>query len=356
MVTEGRESGTVGLFDPDGQVRADVVDAVVAGVGVGRRSSSRRRARISRPGSSAASAPDVEPREHRPGRGPRAGGPAARAARGHLRTPTAARRAAEAAAMTAFPEPLPRGLGRRRRRPPGGRRRCARCSPAPPRLPAHEVRRRARSGGRHGAGRGAPDPDGAAVLRGRRRRAAGRPRRDGLPGAPGRRHRRPERSWSAAAAGRARRARCVVVEGRYGHVSFVLDARPVLRVHVARRRPAVAGEAGRPGRAGAARPPTTCPPIEAVPRVVELTDLLPAGAIGHVPAAVPGRRHGRAGCGRSPTSTRCRRSARGLDPARLRAVPRDPRRLLRRRRCRRSTPARAPWPRSVDVSARRGPA
>lgn len=34
IVTEGRESGTVGLFDPDGEVRAEVVDAVVDAVGV----------------------------------------------------------------------------------------------------------------------------------------------------------------------------------------------------------------------------------------------------------------------------------------------------------------------------------
>jgi phosphosulfolactate synthase len=35
IITEGRESGTVGLYEPDGRVRADVVDAVVAAVGVG---------------------------------------------------------------------------------------------------------------------------------------------------------------------------------------------------------------------------------------------------------------------------------------------------------------------------------
>jgi phosphosulfolactate synthase len=35
IVTEGRESGTVGLFEPDGSVRADVVDAVVRAVGPG---------------------------------------------------------------------------------------------------------------------------------------------------------------------------------------------------------------------------------------------------------------------------------------------------------------------------------
>jgi phosphosulfolactate synthase len=34
VVTEGRESGTVGLFDPAGEVRADVVDAVVDAIGV----------------------------------------------------------------------------------------------------------------------------------------------------------------------------------------------------------------------------------------------------------------------------------------------------------------------------------
>lgn len=36
VVTEGRQSGTVGTFDPSGRVRPDVVEAVVAGVGVER--------------------------------------------------------------------------------------------------------------------------------------------------------------------------------------------------------------------------------------------------------------------------------------------------------------------------------
>jgi phosphosulfolactate synthase len=35
VVTEGRESGTVGLFDSTGEVRSDVVDAVVDAVGIG---------------------------------------------------------------------------------------------------------------------------------------------------------------------------------------------------------------------------------------------------------------------------------------------------------------------------------
>lgn len=34
VVTEGRESGTVGLYDPQGQVRSHVVDAVVGAIGV----------------------------------------------------------------------------------------------------------------------------------------------------------------------------------------------------------------------------------------------------------------------------------------------------------------------------------
>ena len=36
VVTEGRESGTVGLYEPDGSVRADVVAAVVAAIGAER--------------------------------------------------------------------------------------------------------------------------------------------------------------------------------------------------------------------------------------------------------------------------------------------------------------------------------
>jgi phosphosulfolactate synthase len=36
VVTEGRQSGTVGTFDPAGRVRADVVEAVVATVGLAR--------------------------------------------------------------------------------------------------------------------------------------------------------------------------------------------------------------------------------------------------------------------------------------------------------------------------------
>ena len=34
IVTEGRESGTVGLFEADGSIRGDVADAVVEAVGV----------------------------------------------------------------------------------------------------------------------------------------------------------------------------------------------------------------------------------------------------------------------------------------------------------------------------------
>jgi phosphosulfolactate synthase len=36
LVTEGRESGTVGLFEPDGEVRLELVDAIAAAVPVER--------------------------------------------------------------------------------------------------------------------------------------------------------------------------------------------------------------------------------------------------------------------------------------------------------------------------------
>ena len=72
--------------------------------------------------------------------------------------------------------------------------------------------------------------------------------------------------------------RCVVVEGRYGHVSFVLDAK-VLRVHVLDVVPPwpakLVDQVER-----VLETADDLPPIEAVPRVVVLTDLLPAGATG----------------------------------------------------------------------------
>ena len=72
-------------------------------------------------------------------------------------------------------------------------------------------------------------------------------------------------------------ARCVVVEGRYGHVSFVLDPAP-LRVHVldvAPPHPAKLVDQVERLLATADH----LPAIVAVPHVVELTDLLPDQAV-----------------------------------------------------------------------------
>jgi hypothetical protein len=74
-------------------------------------------------------------------------------------------------------------------------------------------------------------------------------------------------------------ARCVVVEGRYGHVSFVLDPDPV-RLHVldvAPPRPAkLVDQVGR-----VLQTADDLPAVLPVPRVVELADLLPATRAAH---------------------------------------------------------------------------
>jgi hypothetical protein len=77
-----------------------------------------------------------------------------------------------------------------------------------------------------------------------------------------------------AAAAEAPGARCVVVEGAYGHVSFVLDPAPV-RVHVldvVPPRPAKLLDQLRRVLATA----DDLPGVHLVPHVVELSDLLPA--------------------------------------------------------------------------------
>ncbi len=73
-------------------------------------------------------------------------------------------------------------------------------------------------------------------------------------------------------------ARCVVLEGRYGHISFVLDSAP-LRLHVldvAPPYPAKLLDQVRRVLATAEDLPGVLP----VPQVVELGDLVPAGATG----------------------------------------------------------------------------
>jgi hypothetical protein len=75
-------------------------------------------------------------------------------------------------------------------------------------------------------------------------------------------------------------ARCVVVEGRHGHVNFVLDPDPV-RLHVldvAPPRPAkLVDQVER-----LLQTADDLPAILPVPHVIELSDLLPAEPIGHV--------------------------------------------------------------------------
>ena len=126
-------------------------------------------------------------------------------------------------------------------------------------LPAHAVRGRPprRPGG---AGRGlrrGPGPACSATVARRRACSPGRTRRSTCVAAP-----TSTPGVPSALAPRRRPtcpgARCVVVEGRYGHVSFVLDRRRV-RLHVLDVVAAVPGEAARPGASGCSTPPTTCP-------------------------------------------------------------------------------------------------
>ncbi len=95
-----------------------------------------------------------------------------------------------------------------------------------------------------------------------------------------------------AAAAEAPGARCVVVEGSYGHVSFVLDPAPV-RLHVLDVVPP------RPAKLldqlqRVLETADDLPGVELVPHVVELADLLPDQPDGHLPAALSRWRHGRA--------------------------------------------------------------
>lgn len=74
-------------------------------------------------------------------------------------------------------------------------------------------------------------------------------------------------------------ARCVVVEGRYGHVSFVLDPTPV-RLHVLDVAPPwpakLVDQVER-----VLQTAEDLPAVRALPRVVELSSLLPAAPRGH---------------------------------------------------------------------------
>jgi hypothetical protein len=81
-------------------------------------------------------------------------------------------------------------------------------------------------------------------------------------------------SQVASARADAPGARCVVVEGRYGHVSFVLDPRPI-RVHVLDVAPPwpakLVDQMGR-----VLETADDLPPVQLVPEVIDLHDLLPS--------------------------------------------------------------------------------
>ena len=88
--------------------------------------------------------------------------------------------------------------------------------------------------------------------------------------------------------------RGVVVKGRYGHVSFIIDPAP-LRItvrEVAPPYPAKLLDQAQRVLALAEH----LPPIELVPDVVELDDLAAAPQLEQLPAAVPRRRCVRRGC------------------------------------------------------------
>jgi hypothetical protein len=82
----------------------------------------------------------------------------------------------------------------------------------------------------------------------------------------------------ALAAAEAPAARCVVLEGRYGHISFVLDSAPV-RLHVLDVAPPHPGKLVDQVRR-VLDTADAIPEVLVVPRVVELGDLLPENPAG----------------------------------------------------------------------------
>ena len=90
------------------------------------------------------------------------------------------------------------------------------------------------------------------------------------------------------ATSRAPGKRGVVVQGRYGHVSFIVDPAP-LRVTVREVTPPYPAKLLDQVRRVLALA-EHLPPIELVPDVVELDDLARSHDVGELPPAVPGRR------------------------------------------------------------------
>ena len=115
-----------------------------------------------------------------------------------------------------------------------------------------------------------------------------------------------------AAAGHAPGARCVIVRGRYGHVSFILDPAPV-RIRVLEVvppwPPKLVDQLRRVLDVA-----EDLPPVELVPELVDLRDLAarrPAARYLFPCRAGQGAPDGPPARARSPTSTRSRRASRG---------------------------------------------
>ena len=209
------------------------------------------------------------------------GGAAARAARRHRRRPPEPGARADDRDL---PRPLPRGVGHRRRRRRWSRA-AARAATSRP------VYRRTRYVVvRRGAETALVEVDAQADRRALFSPIVGRrccwpgPDETRVPAPPRRRHRRAQRSWLGRGPDAPPARGASSSRGATG-TSASSSTRAPVRVHVLDVVPPRAGQAARPGRAGAARPPRTCPPIVLVPRVVELADLLPAEPAGALPAA-----------------------------------------------------------------------
>ena len=333
VVTEGRESGTVGSVRPGRR------GARRRRGGGGRRDRCRRHGVRGAPQGPAGLAdpplrPRRQPRQRGTGRGARRW---RRCASGCAPTRSTARREPDEQPMSRFPDRY-REVSVTDVDVPLEIDAAARAAHLAPGLPPHAVHRRAHEVTR---------PPWSRSARRRRRRCSatwqtsrcwpGRTRRrtcTARTSTPG------SRASCVKAAADAPDARCVVVEGRYGHVSFVLDPTPV-RLHVLDVAPPwpakLVDQVER-----VLQTAEDLPGVLPVPHVVELSSLLPAAPSGHyllpcrgggmdVPGATVSlprrgaapRRTGRcsAAPGRGPSTTSCTTG-----------------------RSRRSTPARAPSP------------
>ena len=181
-------------------------------------------------------------------------------------------------------------------------------------VPADAVHRRPRPGRRRAA-QGREGFGGAAVLADHGRRGAGRPRRVRLVTSPEVDVGVPTQICREALAG-APDARCVIVQGRYEHVSFILDAAP-LRLRVVEvappHPPKLLDQARRVLEVA-----EDLPPVELEPEVVDIVESGPAAS--RPPVSLPVPRLGRRARGQRGLLPRRAAVAAGLGAGRLRAL------------------------------------